>query len=150
MSRVIGRKVEKLNVGDAAGFNAAEPEDPEREGYLDKLVKYVPAEVTAVSAAFFAAFDVTGGGVWLVLAILAVANLLYLAVNAVKTTTQPKWYFYLLATIAFGAWAISTVDIVAKKFGVAEDGQRAFVLMAAAFAIPLIHTGLEELAKRKK
>jgi peptidoglycan biosynthesis protein MviN/MurJ (putative lipid II flippase) len=117
---------------------AAVPEDPDK--YLDKLVKYVPAEVTAIAAGLFAAWTLEDWKLWLALAVLAVLNVLYLWVceRQDKTAPDTQWYFYVLATVAFGAWAISVVEPVADAFGVDSEGQRAFVLAAAAFLIPLL------------
>jgi hypothetical protein len=102
-----------------------------------------------VSAGLFAAFEIDGFGVWIALVVLALANVVYLFVNALMTKTQPKWYFYFLATVAFFAWAISTVSVVAGELGVDNDVQQAYILAAAAFVIPLVHTGLEAWANRR-
>lgn len=152
MSRVIGYRIDKTpSIPEAFGIPASPPADPDasRDSYLDKLVKYVPAEVTAVSAALFAAWDVDGKALWGALVVLVVVNVAYLAVNARQSKTQPKWYFYVLATISFGAWAVATVDAVAEAFNVTTDTRQAFVLAAAAFLIPLVHSGFEAYGTKK-
>lgn len=152
MSRVIGYRIETTpSFPDALGVPGQPPADPNesRDSYLDKLVKYVPAEVTAVAAGLFAAWDIHGKALWVALAVLALVNIGYLAVNARQTKTQPKWYFYLLATVAFAAWSVSTVASVAEAFNLDTETQRAFVLAAAAFLIPLVHNGFEAFGKTK-
>jgi hypothetical protein len=144
MSRVIGHRTSDTpTVLQALGVRtAARATDDDPDKYLDKLVKYLPAEVTAIAAAFFAAFSLTDAGLWIALIVLALVNGVYLMVHAKASKTVPHWYFYLLATIAFGAWAIATIDDVADAFNLDSDAQRAFVLAAAAFVIPLVDEGL--------
>jgi len=79
---------------------------PVKDDYTAKIAKYVPAEVIAVSAAGFAAFDPTGGWIWFAIALGIVANLLYLIGSAVRLdpVSRPRWFFYVLSAVAFLAW----------------------------------------------
>lgn len=154
MSRVIGYKAARQpSVAEAFGASGA-PAAPDQvqddNKYLDKLVKYVPAEVTAIAAGLFATFDLKDAGLWAAFLALAAINIVYLMVNAKQTKTVPEWYFYALSTVAFGAWSVATVPDIADAFGLAAEEQRAYILAAAAVLIPLCDQGMGLIFDRDK
>ncbi len=115
------------------------------DGPASKIAKYVPAEMVTIAMLFFASFSVSGTALWVFVAIGAGLNVLYLmSVSRGDTVTpNPKWYFYLLSSVAFVLWSLATIDAVAKEAGLSgstSDGQRAFVLALAAFSMPLLDT----------
>jgi hypothetical protein len=118
---------------------------PVKDDYMAKIAKYVPAEVVSISVLGFATFEPAGRQVWVGLVLGAVVNVLYLAGTAItlKAASRPRWYFYLLSIGAFVAWATATIGEVRNKFGLEgkdNDPEAAFILLAAAFLLPLLDT----------
>jgi hypothetical protein len=113
------------------------------DSYVTKIVKYVPAESIALATGFFAAFSPTGWWVPFWLVVFALANLGYLFgaahMNDARVNTDP--HYYVLATCAFFAWSLATIDRVAAWAGLdgsASDPQRAWVLGVATGVIPML------------
>jgi hypothetical protein len=115
---------------------------PTTDSYVSKIAKYVPAEMTAVMLAFFAAFTIEGNWIWLFLGLGAVINVIYLfSIAVVQPVTQrPRTYFYGLSVLAFMGWAIAVLEVVQGKVGIDSEVQEAFVLAATAFLIPALDT----------
>jgi hypothetical protein len=121
----------------------------QQDSYVTKIVKYVPAESIALATGFFAAFSPTGLWVPFWLVVFALANWGYLFgaahMNDDRVDTDP--HFYVLATCAFFAWSLATIDAVAAwahLTGSASDPQRAWVLGVATGVIPM----LDSMTKR--
>lgn len=122
----------------AAPSTTTQPE--QADSLPTKLVKYVPAEVVAVSAAGFAAFNPTGDWIWFGVALGAVANVLYLFVTAQSAGSaalRPRSYFYLLSAGAFVVWAIATITSIRTAMHL-NSAKADFILFAGAFGIPLL------------
>ena len=78
------------------------------DGYADKLVKYIPGEVTAFYIPAYAlASDFGKGAIYFTLVVCVLGMLVYLSLSADKER-KPRKYFYLLSIIAFAAWALAT------------------------------------------
>lgn len=143
-SRRRRRARRRAETADAATTEAAATL-PRQDDYIAKIAKYVPAEVVAVSAAGFAAFNPTGRWVWAAAIVGVIANVIFLAAYAVRLpqASRPRPYFYFLSAIAYVAWAAATIPQVRDKFGLggADDTDKtAFILFAAAFGLPLLDT----------
>jgi hypothetical protein len=123
-----------------------------KDGYLERLVKYVPAEVTAVFAPLAAAADSVKGDDWILSAVIVagfIATPLYLfgRSRSLPKLKRPKWFFYVLATVAFGFWALgvsgSTRDLVEI-----DDTTAEVLLGLAALLLPGIDMALEAVFDR--
>lgn len=112
----------------------------EHDGVASKMAKYVPAEMVTIATAYFAAFDPSPALTWAVLALGAVLNVLYLysVSKSDKNSSDPSPRFFWLSAIAFVLWSAATIDEVASQMGLDTAGQRAFVLSAGAFVLPLL------------
>lgn len=109
------------------------------DGPASKMAKYVPAEMVTIATAYFAAFDPGRTVVWIVLVVGAVLNVLYLySVAQHDDRSQPRTRFYVLSALAFVMWSTATIEEVATRFGLDADDERAFVLLLAAFVLPLL------------
>lgn len=124
-------------------------QEPQKEdGFGDKLMKYIPAEVIAfyVSGYILAGqLGKTAQGVVLVACLLGTPG--YLFVRADKAA-PPKWYFYVLAMISFLAWAVGTSTAGVDFFGWVEDKAEImgkFIVTAAVFLVPLTDELLTKL-----
>jgi hypothetical protein len=75
-----------------------------------------------------------------VLVLGAVLNVLYLysVSKSDQESGDPKGRFYWLSALAFVLWSAATIDEVATRFGLDTAAQRAFVLSASAFVLPLL------------
>jgi hypothetical protein len=102
--------------------NAAQSdaEQAPKDGYLEKLVKYVPVEVLAVFVPLAAAAKDNDTLAWIVFGVGFVATIGYLAYHAdtLPSDKRPKPYFYALAAVAFGFWAAGASDTTRALIGI--------------------------------
>jgi hypothetical protein len=140
----------------------APPVDPTKDGtqtgrdaYLEKIAKYVPAEVVTLTTLAVAAFQPGGGTIWWIVLAGAVANVLYLFGTALAATDSPlpRLYFYPLSIIAYGLWAAAIIPAFGDKVGIGGDNveaEQTFALALAAFLVPLVDSILTNLPTRLK
>lgn len=138
------------------GSHAAEvqPADTPRDSYGDKLVKYIPAEVIGFYVPAYALakqVGTQGNGAqgnwaqWVVLALCTLGTVGYLFVRA-NQEKPPRWYFYLLSSLAFLAWALGTSMAGSELFQLENaDVLGKLIVTAAVFLIPLIDDLLTKL-----
>jgi hypothetical protein len=147
VSPIVHRRDRQQAEADVARDTAPDEGTPafKKDDFLAKIVKYVPAEVITVVTLAVAAFSPTGSALWWTLVGGAALNVVYLLSVAIATAkdARPRWYFYVVSVVAFGAWSMVMVGAVQKEVGL--DGANAatkqtFVLAAATLAIPLIDT----------
>jgi hypothetical protein len=130
---------------DAALAPEAAPEQ-ERDGYLEKLIKYIPGEVGAVFAAIVAlagnastnpetATYVVRGVFFLFLILTPVY--FWLTASKLPPEKQPTMYFYVLSIFAFAIWGLAVSERVRLAFAL-EVGLAEFLLALGAFLIPLV------------
>lgn len=133
-------------------------EQTSTDGYLEKIAKYVPAELVTLTTLAFAALAPTGTWVWVLVAGGAVANVLYLwgtALQSRAATPMPRWYFYPLSALALVLWSIAIIGAVGSEIGISgsnAETEKTFVLALAAFLIPLadvIATALTDMRQEK-
>jgi hypothetical protein len=118
----------KLAGGDKSAADSA-PQD----GYLQKLVKYVPAEVLAVFVPLSAAAKDSHWLAWVVVAAGAVATVGYLMyhASALPKKKQPKPYMYIIALAAFFLWAGGTSETVRSLVNVSPVVAEVFLGLGA-------------------
>jgi membrane protein DedA with SNARE-associated domain len=130
---------------ELAAAAAAAEDQQQPDGYGDKLVKYIPAEVIAFFLPAYALAakldhfkeDLEWIG-WLLVVGAAFGAVGYLLVKADKSK-PPRWYFYPLSVLAFLGWAVGTSTAVAELFDLTQpDITGKLIVMAAVFVIPLI------------
>jgi hypothetical protein len=136
------------------------PADPTKEGtgkdaYLEKIAKYVPAEVITLTTLAVAAFQPGGETIWWIVLAGALANVLYLFGTALAATDSPlpRWYFYPLSIIAYGLWAAAIIPEFGDKVGIGGDNveaEQTFALALAAFLVPLVDSIMTNLPARLK
>lgn len=137
----------------------AEPEQTSTDGYLEKIAKYVPAELVTLTTLAFAALTPTGTWVWVLVAGGAIANMLYLwgtALQGRALAPLPRWYFYPLSALALVLWSIAIIGTVGREIGISGSNaevEKTFVLALAAFLVPLadvIATALTDIRQEKQ
>jgi hypothetical protein len=143
-----------------ADANEPAPRKPMEEGaqtgkdsYLEKIAKYVPAEVVTLTTLAVAAFRPAGDTIWWIVALGALANALYLFGTAVAATRtpMPRWYFYPLAVAAYLVWAAAIIPEFGQKVGIGGDNaqtEQTFALAVGAFLIPLLDSIMTNLSAR--
>jgi hypothetical protein len=110
-------------------------ESPDKVG--DKLVKYIPAEVIAFYVPVYAYVQARPDWAkWLVLGLAVVGTLGYLYVRSEKAN-PPRWFFYVLAVLAFIGWALGTSSLGADLFGFPDFVSKLAVFLAV-FLLPLV------------
>lgn len=111
------------------------------DGMAEKIVKYVPAEVLAFYAPAYAL--IPEGDLLLrriVLGAGLMGTVVYLLAARPKSAGPPA-YFYVLAAIAFLAWAIGVSDVGVQLLGLSSAASK--VLFAVGvFLIPGIDEAL--------
>jgi hypothetical protein len=133
-----------------AGEERAGEQETDRDGYLTKLIKYVPGEIVAVFAGVMAASAsvsqddavkaALARGVFLFFLIATPAYFWLLSVRQ-PSGDRPMWYFYVLSVLAFAIWALAVSAQVRGTFG-ASPGLSEFLLALGAFAIPFFDEAL--------
>jgi hypothetical protein len=112
------------------------------DGYVEKLVKYVPAEVIAFFAPIASLVEkqttllVASGIIGLVATPLYIKLYSRNATNIKKGTQRPPIYNYVLSSAAFVVWALAT-----SKLGELlhmTSTEIAFMLGVTVFVIPLV------------
>lgn len=137
-SPVTQRTLTEVMAPDTVAPQMNEP--PKADGFADKLLKYIPAEVIA----FFVSGYVLAGQLgktaeWVVLVVCLLGTPAYLFVIADKVK-PPRWYFYVLAMLSFLAWAAGTSTVGDDLFHWSTDKPEIlgkFIISAAVFLIPL-------------
>jgi hypothetical protein len=112
------------------------------DGFPEKLVKYVPAEVLAFYVPAVALTDVRADRTALLLATAAglAGTVIYLILTARSEPNprrRPPVWFYVLAGIAFVGWAVGTVPEVANITGLSA-GVVSLILPICVFLIPAV------------
>ena len=135
---------------DAAADAVTPPktETSQEDGFGDKLVKYIPAEVIAFYVSgYILAGQLGKAAQWTVLVACLLGTAAYLFVRADKVN-PPRWYFYVLAIISFLAWAVGTstagADLLMWPTDKAEIMGK-FIVTAAVFLVPLTDELLTKL-----
>jgi hypothetical protein len=125
------------------------------DGYLAKLVKYVPAEaVVSFSAAVVLANNVSeepeAKRLWVIVTFglfCALAGIYFLVRSHQKPPDKrPGWYVFGLTICAFAIWAVATSDLVRRAFYI-SPGQAEFWLFVGALAVPLTDEALTLISK---
>lgn len=125
---------------------ADQVKEPTADDYASKLVKYIPAEVTA--------FFVVGAAIghtnqtWLIVAVVLgiIGTPAYLVVQSVNADPKPLLHFYVLAAIAFIPWALAVSPDLASLLGVPALAA-SFLLATGIFVIPLADDLMTAAAK---
>jgi hypothetical protein len=138
-------------VPPAPGAIRGARDDTQADSIPEKLVKYVPAETLAlfVPAAALLGKD-RDGLLILVLVVAALGTVGYLwnAAKDLPEEKQPLAHFYVLAVLAFAAWALATSGHVADLVG-ADETTTSLILLLAVFVIPLADSIGNRLLARK-
>jgi hypothetical protein len=124
-----------------------------KDSYLEKIVKYVPAEIVTLTTLAVAAFQPAGGTIWWIVIVGALANVLYLFGTALasSTTPLPRWYFYPLSILAYAVWAAAIIPEFGQKVGIGGDNaqtEQSFALALGAFLVPLLDSIFTNMAVR--
>jgi hypothetical protein len=128
--------------GDATTRDAVKTNGDEKggDGYTERLSKYIPAEVLAAFLPLIGLTDGQTGRLQIALLVGLAGTLIYLYMHARQETDaskRPRPFFYLLAAIAFVAWAVGTSEAVRGLLGWDATGAQ-FGLAIAAFSIPAL------------
>lgn len=118
---------------------SSEPPGPDREGWLTRIVKYVPTEIVATFTMVVTLMSNTPGEdtkriVALVcIGVFFVATYLYIAFR--MPGGKPKVAHYVISPIAFLAWAypISSAMLGTWFLGYVAAGLQALVLLLSIF-----------------
>jgi hypothetical protein len=135
---VYDRPVKATSTTAAAHVDAASASDHTPDGYWEKLAKYVPAEAIAFFTPLVAVWSPSHMALGLMIVLGAIANFLVLfgqSITLPTTCPRPHWYFYLLATVAFVAWALGTNRDVQALLGM-NPAQAGSVLGMVVFFVP--------------
>ena len=119
----------------AAAGNPQPASPPDRYG--DKLVKYIPAEVIGFYVSVYAL--VQQKGIWaqvLILVVCLFGTIGYLLMRA-DPAHPPRMYFYVLAVVAFLAWALGTSTLGQDTVNLPDYISKLAVL-SAVFLVPMI------------
>jgi hypothetical protein len=132
--------------GARGSLEAEESEAPQRstasptpaDGYVDKLIKYVPAEVVAVFAPLSAGLASRQGLLIFlsVVCLVATPGYLFLTAQHKPAELRPLPHYYVLAAIAFAAWALGVSSGLDAVFAL-DAVTVGVILGASVLLIPL-------------
>jgi beta-phosphoglucomutase-like phosphatase (HAD superfamily) len=113
----------------------------------EKLVKYIPGEALAFFVPVAAALGTKHNSVLVAAVVvggIGTVGYLWVVARKLDATSRPLPHFYVLAVIAFAAWALATTASVQKLVGV-DDTSAGVGLLFAVFLIPLTDSVCNEL-----
>lgn len=152
-NREAGRRYRSGHLEPPPPSVSAAPSPPVSESpdnYKEKLLKYVPAEVLAffVPITAFVGGDEKG---WLIVIFVVglVGTLIYLIKANLEVPPEqraPRWN-YVLAILAFAAWALATSPATATVFSLNQKSA-GIILAVAAFLIPAVDSLLSQAQAR--
>ena len=115
------------------------------DGYMGKLTKYVPAEVLAFYMPTYQLVpvivdDETGAALydgWRIFVYGAsLAGVLIYAYGRARIEQRTlKWYYYILALVAFSAWSLAISD-VGERYLALPDFAASVILSISVFLVP--------------
>jgi hypothetical protein len=125
------------------------------DGYLDRLIKFIPAETLTLFTALVVIAQARSTSVMLIilLAICLIVTPLYLFVASIPVPAdqRPRLWMYGLAPIAFIVWAVFTNAAVrALPAPDIDDGWATFFLVLTVLLIPAVDQALGALFPRSK
>lgn len=125
--------------------------DPQKDGYLEKLTKYVPVEGLAPFVVIASGASDTRVVITLVasfvFALLVVIGATSAAVSE-KDGEWPRLWFWLFFLASYFAWAVGTSEEFREILGWDASGG-AWLLGLTAVLIPAIDTALEQIWPKK-
>ena len=107
------------------------------DGYLDRMAKYVPAEVLAFFLPLVTFIGKDDTWLWVVLGVGAVGTVLYLLMASVKQSEFPLPHFFVLSLAAFFVWAFGASGVIRDLIDVNEKGATV-VLGCFVFLVPAV------------
>jgi hypothetical protein len=111
------------------------------DNFPEKLVKYVPAEAIAFYAGATAAIGDKRAGIIALLAAGVAGTLIYDLARGTRQNT--RWYFYVLACVAFVSWALGSSAATDKALSI-DEVTGSIILGVTVFLVP----GIDELISR--
>lgn len=140
-SPVVGAGAER-----AGGERAESRGDP----YLERLAKYVPAEILAPFLMVSSATSISTVLLVVLLVAFGAGAVVWALTRNLKLDAmlrQPSWLIGLFSALAYAAWALGTSGTVQGIAGISQQGA-APILAAVAFLLPLIddYLGARRLA----
>jgi uncharacterized membrane protein len=122
------------------------------DGLPEKLAKYVPAETLAFFVPISATIpDSRMALLWVAVAVGLVGTIIYLIVAAQRATAdaKPRLHFFVLAGLAFLAWALGTGKGVQDLIGL-DSITAGVILGVAVFLVPLIDSALNIVSAARR
>jgi hypothetical protein len=109
------------------------------DGYLDKLVKYIPAEVIAFFTPIAAFIGSNEGPIAVIAALGAVGTVMWTYGSAIREKVprdqRPRWYSYVIAVLAYAAWALG-ISVGLRELFDLSDEWAGVILAAAVLLLP--------------
>jgi len=118
------------------------------DGYLDRLIKYIPGEAIAFYTPIVAGASQAGWkGQAVLIAVGLIGDFLYLSYHArrVPVEKRPLPHYYVLSLIAFIVWAISINSALATSLNL-DQFWKGLLLAGTVFLLPALD---DELAARR-
>lgn len=111
----MGRRIETRPEASALFLGPGGSDQSECDGYIDRLLKYIPAEVIAL---YLGANNVIPASdsshphqqefaMWAVAALAALATPLYLYITTRKKGAPPVWSQIIIGSVAFPVWVFA-------------------------------------------
>lgn len=118
------------------------------DGFLAKLVKYVPVEGLAPFLPLAATAGDAVVRLWITFIVALIVGVVLIAVQVKKSKKRSRGWFWPFVVIAFAAWTVGASEAFRDMLNVSEEAGGWFLGLTAA-ALPLLDSGLETLMPAK-
>jgi hypothetical protein len=108
----------------------------DRDGYLKKVAKYIPAEVLAVFVTLALLIEGTTP-LWVLAGIALLCTPAYVWVEAKQAQRPPRGWRFVLAPLAFAVWAIAATKVSASLLHLSAEWA-AVILAGGVLIIPAV------------
>ena len=118
------------------------------DGFLDKLVKYVPVEGLAPLLPATALADDHEVMLWIAFGASLLLGIVLILARVKSNNESPRAWYWLFVVLAFGAWSIGASEQFRGLLDV-PDKVGAFALALTAGFLPAFDGALEKLFPKK-
>jgi hypothetical protein len=132
-----------FRIRSAGTLEVAEAPGDEFKGYLDRLLKLIPAEVVGlylVGNGFIPVGERMGLAIWAAVCLIAVITVRVFATSDPQQNLSPQWAAVLISAISFIIW-VYTMGGPFEAFGYHSAWIGSLAVLIWTFFVPIVYKG---------